>query len=235
MDYVIRLLPSLLEGFRMTLVVFALTLILSLPLGLAAALGRISRIAPIRWLCSFYVWLFRGTPLMLQLLFFYYGLGIIGNTMVLHIGSFDFSLKFLIMNSFQASILTFALNYGAYFCEIIRAGIQSIDRGQYEAAKTLGFSRWQTMRMIIIPQTIKRILPPVSNETITLVKDTALVFVIALPELIKAAKDAANRDVNTTAYFLAAVIFLLFTLVLTVISSRLEKRFSRFEGREERA
>jgi len=224
--YVLVLLPSLANGTVETLKVFALTLALSLPLGLPVALGSISRIPPLKWLCRGYVWLFRGTPLMLQLMFFYYGLGIIGN---------KYGLGFLIMDRFPAAILTFALNYAAYFAEIYRAGIQSIDYGQYEAAKSLGFRPWQTMRMIIIPQTIKRILPPVSNETITLVKDTGLVMVIALPELMKAAKDAANRDVDTTAYLITAVIYLLLTLVLTLFSNWLEKRYSRFEAKEESA
>ncbi len=225
-DYIAILLPTLARGALETIKVFGLTLALALPLGLPIALGSMSRIPPLRWLCKLYVWVFRGTPLMLQLFFFYYGLGIIGN---------NAGIDFLRMERFTAAILTFVLNYAAYFSEIYRGGIESIDRGQHEAAKTLGFTRWQTMRMIIIPQTIKRILPPISNETITLVKDTALVMVIALPELIKAASDAANRDVNTTAYLLAALFYLLFTLLLTLLSGWLEKRFSRFEAKENAA
>ena len=122
--------------------------------------------------------------------------------------------------------------YAAYFAEIYRAGIQSIDPGQHEAAKTLGFSRWQTMRIIIIPQTIARVIPPVSNEVITLVKDTALVTAIGVAELLKAAKDANNRDVNPTAFFLAAIIYLILTFGLTLLSQWCEKRFSRHEHKE---
>lgn len=220
MEYISALLPSLLGGMAETLKLFLMTLLFSLPLGLPIALGSISRFWPVKALCKLYVWLFRGTPLMLQLFFFYYGLGIIAN---------DSGMLFLRLNRFPAVILTYTLNYAAYFAEIYRAGIQSIDRGQYEAAKTLGFTRGQTMSKIIIPQTIRRIIPPVSNETITLVKDTALANVIAVSELLKVAKDASNRDTNTTAYMLAAVGYLMITFLLTMLYRQLEKRFSRHE------
>ncbi len=220
MEYVSTLWPALMRGLGETLAIFTLTLVLSLPLGLPIALGSISRFWPIRFLCRIYVWLFRGTPLMLQLFFFYYGLGIMAN---------NSGWTFLRLGRFPAVIVTFALNYAAYFAEIYRAGIQSIDRGQYEAAKTLGFSRTRTMFRIIIPQTIRRIIPPISNETITLVKDTALANVIAVPELLKTAKDAANRDTNTTAYMLAAGCYLCITFILTIVYQKLEKRFSRHE------
>ncbi len=219
-EYISTLFPALMRGLGETLSIFALTLLLSLPLGLPFALGSISRFRPVRMLCRLYVWAFRGTPLLLQLFFFYYGLGILAN---------DHDLPFLKFDRFEAIIVTFALNYAAYFAEIYRAGIQSIDRGQYEAAKTLGFSRTGTMFTIIIPQTIRRIIPPVSNETITLVKDTALANAIAFSELLKVGKDAANRDGNQTAYLLAACCYLAITFVLTVVYQKLEKRFSRHE------
>lgn len=219
-EYIILLLPSLMRGLLETLKIFCFTLLLALPLGLPIALGSISRFHPIKWLCKLYVWVFRGTPLMLQLFFFYYGLGIMANSS---------GLLFLRFERFTAVIITFTLNYAAYFAEIYRAGIQSIDRGQYEAAKTLGFTRGQTMMKIIIPQAIRTIIPPVSNETITLVKDTALATVIAIPETLKVAKDAANRDTNTTAYLLAAVCYLIITFLLTMLYRRLEQRFSRHE------
>ena len=219
-DYIAALMPSLARGIVETLKIFGLTLIIALPLGLPIALGSISRFWPAKVLSKTYVWLFRGTPLMLQLFFFYYGLGIIAN---------EYNLLFLRFDRFPAVVVTFALNYAAYFAEIYRAGIQSIDRGQYEAAKTLGFTRWQTMMKIIIPQTIRRIIPPVSNETITLVKDTALANVIAVPELLKVAKDASNRDTNTTAYLLAAMAYLIVTFLLTLVYRQLERRFSRHE------
>lgn len=157
---------------------------------------------------------------MLQLFFTYYGLGIIAT---------KYNIPFLRLDRFPTVILTFTVNYAAYLSEIYRAGIQSIDRGQYEAAKTLGFTRTRTMFMIIIPQTIRRIIPPVCNETITLVKDTALAYVIAVPELMKAAKETANRDTNVTAYVVAAGYYLIITFILTTIYQKLELRFSRHE------
>ena len=204
------------QGLWQTLKIFALTLVFSLPLGLVFTLGSISRVLPLRWLARGYIWIFRGTPLMLQLFFVYYGLPFLGLT-------FD---------RFPAAVLTFVLNYAAYFAEIYRGGIQSIDRGQHEAAKTLGFTPWQTMRLIIIPQTVSRVIPPVCNETITLVKDTALVTAIGVGELLKAAQGAVNRDVNITAYVVAAVIYLAITFVMTMVYERLEKYFSRHQKKE---
>ncbi|MDF2685450.1 MAG: amino acid transporter permease [Clostridia bacterium] len=213
LSYVLQLIPILLKASFETVKIFILTIVLSLPLGLIFALGAISKYKFIRFLSKTYIWLLRGTPLMLQLFFVYFGLPSFG----------------IVLDRFSSAIVAFVLNYAAYFAEIYRGGIQSIEKGQYEAAKTLGFSRWQTMRYIIIPQTIKRIIPPVSNETITLIKDTALVAAIAVPELLKSAKDAVNRDVDTTAFFVAAGIYLFMTFLLTMLSRYLEKRFSYYE------
>ncbi len=210
MDYIFTIMPALLKGLTTTLQLFLLTLALSLPLGLLVSLGAMSRFWPLKAISNVYIWLLRGTPLMLQLFFVYYALPSFGVT----------------LDRFPAAVTTFVLNYSAYFAEIYRAGIQSIDGGQYEAAKVLGFSRGKTMRFIIIPQTIRRIIPPVTNEVITLVKDTALATAIAVPELIKAAKDAANRDVNTTGYVIAAAIYLVLTFALTMVSRALEKKYS---------
>lgn len=216
LSYIALLMPSLLRGLGQTLWLFALTLIFSLPLGLVFTLGSISKIPPLRWLSRLYIWVLRGTPLMLQLFFIYYGLPFLGV-------AFDRT---------TSAVVTFVLNYAAYFAEIYRAGIQSIDRGQHEAAKTLGFTPWQTMRLIILPQTISRVIPPVCNETITLVKDTALVTAIGVGELLKAAEGAVNRDMDITAYILVALIYLALTFVLTVVYERLEKRFSRHQKKE---
>ena len=216
LSYIALLMPSLLRGLGQTLWLFALTLIFSLPLGLVFTLGSISKIPPMRWLSRLYIWVFRGTPLMLQLFFIYYGLPFLGV-------AFDRT---------TSAVVTFVLNYAAYFAEIYRAGIQSIDRGQHEAAKTLGFTPWQTIRLIILPQTISRVIPPVCNETITLVKDTALVTAIGVGELLKAAEGAVNRDMDITAYILVALIYLALTFVLTVVYERLEKRFSRHQKKE---
>jgi polar amino acid transport system permease protein len=217
-QYSVVLLPALLKGMAITVELFVLTLVLSIPLGLPLALGSNSRLWPVKALCKVYIWIFRGTPLMLQLFFFYFFLPIaMGVT----------------LDSFPTAVITFVLNYAAYFAEIYRAGIESIDPGQYEAAQSLGLSKNRTMFGIILPQTIKRVLPPVSNEAITLIKDTALVSVIGVGELLKAAKGAVNRDVNVTAYGIAAAIYLVFTFIMTVISQNLEKRFSRHEVRGE--
>ena len=217
LDYLLLLLPSMLRGLAETLKIFFLTVIFAVPLGLPFALGSMSKIPPFKWLSRAYIWLFRGTPLLLQLFFFYFMLPQISP-----------ALRF---DRFVVAVFTFALNYAAYFAEIYRAGIESIDRGQWEASKSLGFTRWQTMRIIIIPQTVKRVIPPLSNEIITLVKDTALVTVISVSELLKSAKDAVNRDVNPFAYLVAAVFYLVIIILLTIVSLRLEKRFSRHEAK----
>ncbi len=216
MDYVGILMPTLLAGAWVMVQLFCWTLLLSLPLGLPIALGSNVRFWPIRAFCRFYVFVFRGTPLLLQLYFFYFLLPI----------QFDIRLPAL-----TTSIITFVLNYAAYFAEIYRGGINGIDRGQYEAAKALGLSKMQTMVGIVLPQTMKIILPPVSNEAIVLVKDTALASAIGLGELMKASKGAVNRDVDPTAYFVVAVIYLMFTFILTLASNRLEKRFKRYDER----
>ncbi len=212
--YIQSILPTLLTGTGQTLKIFFFTLVFALPLGLPISFGTMSRIPPIKAVSKAYVWVFRGTPLMLQIFFFYYCLPI---------------LTGITLDRLTTAILTFVFNYAAYFAEIYRSGIQSIDRGQREAAKSLGFSPWQTMRMIVIPQAIRNVLPPISNEVITLIKDTALVYVIGVPELLKAAKDANNRDVAPIAYFIAALIYLFLTFGLSIISQQLEKRLSRHE------
>lgn len=216
-SYIQSILPALLQGTQQSLKIFCLTLVFALPLGLPIALGSMSRFFPLKAISRAYTWVFRGTPLMLQLFFFFYFLPVFT------------PLK---LDRLPTAVFTFVLNYAAYFAEIYRGGIQSIDRGQREAAKSLGFSPWQTMYMVIIPQAVRNVIPPISNEIITLVKDTALVYVIGVPELLKAAKDANNRDVNPTSYLIAALIYLALTFVLTIVSQRLEKRFSRHQRKD---
>lgn len=218
MDYLMNITIPIIQGSVMTLQLFSITIVLSIPLGLSIALARISRLRSLRQLSGIYIWLWRGTPLLLQLLFVYYGL-----PFVPIIGPY---FKF---DAFTAAVATFTLNYAAYFAEIFRAGIQSIDRGQYEASKALGMSHWQTMRRIILPQVTKRVLPPVSNETITLIKDTALVYAIALVETSRAARIAAVRDFTTLPFVVAAVVYLVMTLLLTMAFKRLEKRYAIYE------
>ena len=216
MNYVFDILPPLLQGTGVTLQVFAITLVLSVPLGLALALMRISRFKTLSGLVNGYIWLMRGTPLMLQMLFIYFAL-----PFVPVIG--------IRLPDFPAAIVAFVLNYAAYFAEIFRAGIQSIDRGQYEGARVLGMTYAQTMRRIVLPQVIKRILPPISNETITLVKDTSLIYVLAMNDLLRAARGIVQRDFTTTPFLVAAAFYLIMTLVLTYGFQRLEKKYAVYD------
>ena len=217
MDYVISLLGPLSNGALVTLKLFVITLVLSVPLGLALALARISRFKWLSRLVEAYIWLMRGTPLMLQLLFIYFALPFVP---VVGVRLPDFS----------AAVVAFALNYAAYFAEIFRAGIQSVDRGQYEGAKVLGLSYSQTMRRIVLPQMVRTILPPVSNETITLVKDTSLIYVLALNDLLRAARGIVQRDFTITPFVVAAAFYLIMTLVLTWIFNRLEKKYAKYDA-----
>ena len=216
MDYVLQILPHLIEGTGVTLQVFAITLVLSMPLGLVLALLRISRFGVVSGAVNGYIWLMRGTPLMLQMLFIYFALPFVP----------VIGIK---LPDFPAAIVAFVLNYAAYFAEIFRAGIQSIGRGQYEAARVLGMTYPQTMRRIVLPQVIKRILPPISNETITLVKDTSLIYVLAMNDLLRAARGIVQRDFTTTPFLVAAAFYLIMTLVLTYGFQRLEKKYAVYD------
>ncbi len=218
MDRIAEFLPFMLEGSVTTVEIFVITLIVALPLGLPIALGSNSRFKPLSFLCKIYVWIFRGTPLMLQLWFFY----------------FFFPMEFgITLDAFTTAAITYIFNYAAYFAEIYRGGINSIDRGQYEAAHALGLSKKQTLFDIILPQTMKAILPPVVNEAVTLVKDTALASTLPVIDLMKATNSAVNRTTDMTPFFFAAIIYLIMTFVLTIISGRLEKYFSRYDAKEE--
>ena len=217
MDYVLQILPHLIEGTGVTLQVFAITLVLSMPLGLVLALLRISRFGVVSGAVNGYIWLMRGTPLMLQMLFIYFALPFVPVIGVR-------------LPDFPAAIVAFVLNYAAYFAEIFRAGIQSIDRGQYEAARVLGLSYPQTMRRIVLPQVFKRVLPPLSNETITLVKDTSLIYVLAMNDLLRAARGIVQRDFTTMPFVVAAAFYLLMTLVLTLAFQHLERKHAVYDG-----
>ena len=216
MDYLLQIIGPLSEGALVTLKVFFITLVLSLPIGLALAMLRVSHYKAASGAVNGYIWLMRGTPLMLQMLFIYFALPFIPVIGVR-------------LPDFPAAILAFTLNYAAYFAEIFRAGIQSIDRGQHEAAKALGLTYGQTMRRIILPQVIKRILPPMSNETITLVKDTSLIYVLAMNDLLRAARGIVQRDFTTSPFIVAAAFYLIMTLILTVGFQRLEKKYAVYD------
>jgi len=216
MDYILQIIGPLLDGTVVTLQVFLLTLVLAVPLGLGLALVRVSHFRVASGLVSGYIWLMRGTPLMLQMLFIYFALPFVPVIGVR-------------LPDFPAAIVAFTLNYAAYFAEIFRSGIQSVGRGQYEAARVLGMSYGQTMRRIVLPQVVKRILPPMSNETITLVKDTSLIYVLAMNDLLRAARGMVQRDFTTMPFVVAAAFYLIMTLVLTWGFMRLEKRYAVYE------
>lgn len=213
MDYIWQIMPSLLSGVKMTLSIFLLTLIGSIPLGIIVGLGRSSRFKPLRDILGIYVWIMRGTPLLLQLIVVFYGLPIVG----------------IVFQRYNAALFAFILNYTAYFAEIFRGGLQSIDRGQYESARVLRLSYSQTVRKIILPQVIKIVLPSIGNEVINLVKDSSLVYVIGLGDLLRAGNVATARDVTLVPLILVAIIYLLLTAILTFAQRRIENHYSYFK------
>lgn len=214
MDYIIRILPNMFSGLGISAEIFIFTIVLSLPLGILLAIIRISKIGLFRELAAAYIYVMRGTPLMLQIMFIYYGLPLMLNLQI---------------SDFPAAILAFVANYAAYFAEIFRGGIQSIPKGQYEGAKVLGFSYRQTMWHIVLPQVIKRVIPPLGNETITLLKDTSLVYILAMNDLMRVTRAFVQRDFDTTPFLVAAVFYLACTFVLTRILTYIEKRYSVYE------
>ena len=203
----------MLDGPEITLEIFFLTLLAALPLGMLAALGRLSSLRLLSRLVELYIWIMRGTPLMLQLLFVYFALPMVG----------------IRLPDIAAALLAFILNYAAYFAEIFRAGIQSVPKGQYEAARTLGMSYPQTMRRIILPQVFRMVLPPVSNETINLVKDTSLVYILAMNDLLRVARTIVQREFDMTPFVIAAAFYLSMTFVLTWGFKKLEAYYGKYE------
>jgi polar amino acid transport system permease protein len=216
-DYLITILKPMLEGAQTTILLFLIAIVVSIPLGFLLTLAVKSSFKPIAWLAQVYIYVMRGTPLLLQLLVITFGL-----PMIPVIG------EYLILDRFVAACLGFILNYAAYFAEIFRGGLLAIDKGQYEAAKVLGFTKGQMTIRIILPQMFRIALPSVANESITLVKDTALLYAVAVPELLHFAQTAVNRDFTILPFFVAGVIYLLMTMVLTLFFKWLEKRF-KFE------
>lgn len=215
MDYLLNIIPAVAVGLQVTLKIFVITIVLSLPLGILMSIARISGIKPLSRFMYMYIYIMRGTPLMLQILFIYYGL--------------PFIIEGLRLSDFPAAIIAFVLNYAAYFAEIFRGGIQSIDKGQYEGAKVLGMNYIQTMRRIVLPQVIKRVLPPVANETINLLKDTSLVYILAMNDILRLTRSIVQRDFDTTAFIVAAAFYLFFTFILTRFFGYLEKRYAVYD------
>ena len=206
---------QLLEGFWETIKVFVLTLVFSIPLGLVVCFGSMSRFAPLRWLTRSFVWIIRGSPLMLQLIIIFYGPGLM------------FGLPS--MPRLTATILAFSINYACYFSEIYRVGIESIPQGQYEAGQVLGLNRRQIFFHIVLLQVIKRIMAPMSNEIITLVKDTSLARTIGIYEIIWAGESYIKHGLIWPLFY-TGVFYLVFNGGLTVLFGKLEKKLSYFRG-----
>ena len=198
----------ILQGVGLTIKLYIATMIFSLPLGVLLSLGRISKNSILNNAIQVYTWIFRGTPLLLQLFFVYYGLPVIGIT----------------LSPFTAASLTFIVNYTAYFCEIFRGSILGIDDGQYEAAKVLGMNYPQTMIRIIIPQALITALPPLTNEAISLIKDTSLISAIGMAEILRNSREIVTRDFSITPFIICAVIYLIISTVVVLICKKLEKK-----------
>lgn len=205
---------SLMAGIQTTLVLFLVVIVLSLPLGFLVTLLLRSRLKAVRWLSTAFVYVVRGTPLLLQLMFIYLGLPflpVVG--------------PYLRFSRWTAAVLGFTINYAAYFAEIFRGGLLAVDKGQYEAAQVLGLSRWQTITKVVLPQMIRVALPSVTNESITLVKDTSLLYAVSVPDLLHFTKTTVSRSADPTAFIIAGIIYLMMNTLLTLLFKKLEQKF----------
>lgn len=213
METIILLLPSMLDGLKTTLTLSVITLAVSLPLSVIVALLKMSRVKALKYITSAYIYVMRGTPLLLQLMFVFFGLPYMN----------------IVLQRETAAGLAFILNYTAYFAEIVRGGLQGIDKGQYEAAKILGMSKKNTFFKIVLPQVIKAILPAMGNETITLIKDTSLVYILGLGDLLRAGKIAANTFSSMIPFMMVGLIYLTVIAVLSRAFDLMEKHFGYYE------
>lgn len=211
-SYIYLITPYIMSGLKTTLIVFGLTMMFSIPIGLILGILSSYNNFIIRKTISIYTWVFRGTPLLLQLYFGMYGLPAFGIT----------------LDRLTVAVLIFTLNYGAYFTEIFRGSIFSIDKGQEEVSKTLGFTRIQTYFYIIIPQAVKRSIQTVGNETISLIKDTALIAAIALNDLLRNAKEIVSRDFRVEAFFVVAVMYILLSYIIVQFYKIFERKYAYF-------
>ena len=211
MSYILEILPQLFDGLKLTVLVFVLTLVLSIPLGMLLAF--LLRLPIVKWFVNIYVWIMRGTPLLVQLIIIFYALPMVGLT----------------LPRFLAALVAFVLNYAAYYAEIFRGGINAIPKGQLEAAKVLKLTKWQTVRYVQIPQVMKIVLPSVFNEIITLVKDSSLIYVVGLGDLLRAGKNAMSRDVSLIPIMMAAMIYLILIGILTILSKKIEQQFDYYK------
>jgi polar amino acid transport system permease protein len=219
----------LLEGFKVTCLLFLLTLIFSLPLGLIICAGTMTKFRPVRYIMQIFVWIVRGVPLMLQLFIVFYVPGMFFNIQIPDLEMNLFGASIEISARFLSALIAFVINYACYFSEIYRGGIQSISRGQYEAGQVLGMTKSQIFFKIILKQVIKRILPPISNEVITLVKDTALARVISVVEIIKLAEQLLSRAYLWPLFYTGAF-YLIFVGALTLLFNHFEKKLSYFKA-----
>lgn len=207
---------QLADGFGITLLIFGITLAASLPLGLIITFGSMSKIPPIKWITKAFVWVIRGTPLMLQIILIFYGPGLL-----------DWDIK---LPRLTAVLVAFIINYACYFSEIYRGGIESISKGQYEAGQVLGMTKTQIFFKVVLFQVIKRIVPPMGNEIITLVKDTSLARVIAVTELVKAAENIISVKGIIWPLFYVGAFYLIFSAVLTVLLNAAEKKMNYYSA-----
>lgn len=233
MDMFLEVSLKLFEGFLTTLQIFGLTLLFSIPLGLIICFGSMSKFPPLKWLVKLFVWVIRGTPLMLQLIIVYFGPGLLAASMS-RAGNFNFiydACEYL--NSFSplvATIFAFSINYACYFSEIYRGGIESIPRGQYEAGQVLGMTKGQIFFRVVLLQVFKRIIPPMSNEIITLVKDTSLARIITCYEIIWAGQKFIKSEGIIWPLFYTGVFYLLFSGLLTILFGYIEKKLDYFKA-----
>ncbi|MGR6898869.1 amino acid ABC transporter permease [Rummeliibacillus sp. BSL5] len=215
LDYILTILKPMLQGSQMTLLLFIIAIVLSIPLGFLLTLAVNSSIKLLSLLAQAYIYIMRGTPLLLQLLIICFGL-----PMIPGIG------QYLVLDRFTAACIGFILNYAAYFAEIFRGGLLAIDKGQYEAAQVLGLNKLQTTVRVILPQMFRIAIPSLANESVTLIKDTALLYAVAVPELLHFAETAVNRDFTIVPFFIAGIIYLIMTLILTLLFKWIERRFT---------
>ncbi|WP_028274142.1 amino acid ABC transporter permease [Atopococcus tabaci] len=210
MGLISEIMPSLLNGLQTTMLLFFIIVVTTLPLGFLVSLVRVYSPKPISWLVQVYIYVMRGTPLLLQLMFVFFGLPLVGIT-------FD---------RFTAAVIAFILNYAAYYAEIFRSGILSVPTAQFEALKVLGIGKVRGFRRVILPQILRVVLPSVGNEVISLVKDTSLIYILGIGELLRAGQIAANTYASLVPFLAVGVFYMIITGVVTLILNQIEKRFT---------
>lgn len=210
MNLISEIMPSLINGLETTLLLFSIVVVTTIPLGFLVSLVRVYSPKPISWLVQVYIYVMRGTPLLLQLMFVFFGLPLVGIT-------FD---------RFTAALIAFILNYAAYYAEIFRSGILSVPTGQFEAIRVLGIGKVRGFRRIILPQILRVVLPSVGNEVISLVKDTSLVYILGIGELLRAGQIAANTYASLVPFLAVGILYMIITGIVTVLLNQIEKRFT---------